>query len=212
MDPRQSSVPVFQMSFYIQKYFHFLLFSGPMTYMHAKHAEVSASWSVCVRMWKLTCYRFCILRFHSVWLRHNCHCNHCRQEHSGQKLIDPATVPHTICIEEVHLRGRIPPFMPISFTSIMHDKVNDFNQIQFEEIMSQTFPDDQLEIKWNGEESSHNGSIALTYLLANCYSADSLRARREAVKLDSHVQVCFAMQEVYRVKDSLSMNITFSIK
>lgn len=110
------------------------------------------------------------------------------------------------------MRGRIPPFMPISFTSIMHDKVNDFNQIQFEEIMSQTFPDDQLEIKWNGEESSHNGSIALTYLLANCYSADSLRARREAVKLDSHVQVCFAMQEVYRVKDSLSINITFSFK
>lgn len=32
------------------------------------------------------------LKFHSVWLRFNCHCPVCKQEHSGQKLVDVADV------------------------------------------------------------------------------------------------------------------------
>ncbi|XP_070180244.1 gamma-butyrobetaine dioxygenase-like isoform X2 [Littorina saxatilis] len=44
-------------------------------------------------------------RFHSIWLRHSCHCGHCMQEHSGQKLIDPATVSHHVSIEKVCIDG-----------------------------------------------------------------------------------------------------------
>ena len=44
-------------------------------------------------------------RFHSVWLRYNCLCGQCRQEHSGQRLFDPASVPHQICIDDACING-----------------------------------------------------------------------------------------------------------
>ncbi|XP_076441734.1 gamma-butyrobetaine dioxygenase-like [Babylonia areolata] len=40
-------------------------------------------------------------RFHSIWLRHNCHCSVCRQCHSTQRLTDPATLPHQITISHI---------------------------------------------------------------------------------------------------------------
>ncbi|XP_064605966.1 LOW QUALITY PROTEIN: probable gamma-butyrobetaine dioxygenase [Liolophura sinensis] len=44
-------------------------------------------------------------RFHSSWLRHNCHCADCKQEGSGQKCLDAAHLPDRLTISEVVLKG-----------------------------------------------------------------------------------------------------------
>ena len=48
---------------------------------------------------------FSVSRYHSVWLRHNCHCENCKQKASGQKLLDVASVPTDIPLHQVTVRG-----------------------------------------------------------------------------------------------------------
>ena len=44
-----------------------------------------------------------------VWttrdLRLKCTCAHCQSESTGERLLDPATVPHDITVKDMHLVG-----------------------------------------------------------------------------------------------------------
>lgn len=42
-------------------------------------------------------------RFHSVWLRHNCHCSECMQDYSGQRLLDGSKISPKILIEKIYI-------------------------------------------------------------------------------------------------------------
>ncbi|XP_061168815.1 CSC1-like protein 2 [Saccostrea echinata] len=39
--------------------------------------------------------------FHSIWLRNNCHCSECKQDHSGQKLIDVGQIRYDTTVKKV---------------------------------------------------------------------------------------------------------------
>ncbi|XP_070538948.1 gamma-butyrobetaine dioxygenase-like isoform X2 [Ptychodera flava] len=42
-------------------------------------------------------------RFNSIWLRHNCHCSICKQEHSGQKLFENTQIDQNPTLSEVKI-------------------------------------------------------------------------------------------------------------
>ncbi|XP_070537529.1 uncharacterized protein [Ptychodera flava] len=44
-------------------------------------------------------------RFNSIWLRHNCHCSICKQEHSGQKLFENTQIDQNPTLSEVKIAG-----------------------------------------------------------------------------------------------------------
>ena len=43
------------------------------------------------------------LRFHAIWMRHNCHCENCKQPHSGQKLIEVSKLQPVYTVKSVQL-------------------------------------------------------------------------------------------------------------
>lgn len=44
-------------------------------------------------------------RFNATWLRYHCHCDQCKQAHSGQRLIDPTSVPNNLTVKHAELNG-----------------------------------------------------------------------------------------------------------
>ncbi|XP_041369464.1 gamma-butyrobetaine dioxygenase-like [Gigantopelta aegis] len=44
-------------------------------------------------------------QYHSVWLRHNCHCDDCKQKDSGQKIFDVASIPTVVHLHQVTVKG-----------------------------------------------------------------------------------------------------------
>ena len=52
-------------------------------------------------------------RFHSAWLRHNCQCSECQQEHSGQRLYDPADIPANIVVNDASISGKADFYLPL---------------------------------------------------------------------------------------------------
>nr|XP_006823837.1 PREDICTED: uncharacterized protein LOC100373291 [Saccoglossus kowalevskii] len=44
-----------------------------------------------------------VSRFHSVWLRHNCHCSLCKQKYSGQILIDSSSIDPQSVLDNINV-------------------------------------------------------------------------------------------------------------
>ncbi|XP_013381995.1 uncharacterized protein LOC106152800 isoform X2 [Lingula anatina] len=44
-------------------------------------------------------------RYNSTWLRYNCHCDQCKQPHSGQITINPLSMPALVTIKSVSREG-----------------------------------------------------------------------------------------------------------
>lgn len=51
------------------------------------------------------CY-FCT-RFHSIWMRNNCHCSECKQDHSGQKLINVGKIKFNTTVRKASDTGTV---------------------------------------------------------------------------------------------------------
>ncbi|XP_046337682.2 probable gamma-butyrobetaine dioxygenase [Haliotis rufescens] len=44
-------------------------------------------------------------RFHGAWLRHNCHCQDCKQLDSGQKTMDVVSIPPDVSVASANISG-----------------------------------------------------------------------------------------------------------